>query len=194
MRRVFEALGELFGCLIAMDDVLQRATRLPPSLAAYRRIIKNMRSEPSRYGSTEAQLSALDARLGEVDDALFSGLIFSRAIRQPFDVPGELSVGSNPQFMGELLDAIKHSLAYLSKAIGESTETTQRDQLVGIISLFCFHQFLGVQAKERPVDKKLYKELWGLIKRVPLLPLAGSATWRPRSTSPASSRSSSAPT
>ena len=107
MRRVFQALGELFAVLIYLDDVLQRASRLPPSLSSYRRIMQNMRADPARYGCTPTHLSALDSRLGEVEDALFRGLIFGRAIRQPFDVPGELAVGANAQFMGELLDSVQ---------------------------------------------------------------------------------------
>lgn len=35
------------------------------------------------------------------------------------------------------------------------------------------------QTTNRSVDKKLYKELWALLKRVPLLPLAGSVVWLP---------------
>ena len=38
---------------------------------------------------------------------------------------------------------------------------------------------MGPPGACRPVDKKLYKELWTLVKRVPLLPIGGSAIWRP---------------
>lgn len=82
MRRVFEALGELLGLLVHLDDALLRCSRLPPALAAYRRVVGNMRTDPARYGSTDVALSALDARACEVEENLFRGLLFRRAITQ----------------------------------------------------------------------------------------------------------------
>lgn len=49
MRRAFDALGEILGLLIAIDDALLRAGHLPDCLAAYRRVVSNMQIEPERY-------------------------------------------------------------------------------------------------------------------------------------------------
>ena len=64
MRRAFDALGELFGILIAIDDAMLRASHLPEAFAAYRRVVANMRVEPERYGVPLAQLAQLAQRVG----------------------------------------------------------------------------------------------------------------------------------
>ena len=45
LRRAFDALGEIFGILIALDDALQRADHLPDAMTAYRRMVANMQNE-----------------------------------------------------------------------------------------------------------------------------------------------------
>ena len=79
--------------------------------------------------------------------------------------------------MAQLLDNVKKLLADLSASIGQPTETAQRDDVLGLCGLFCFHQFLYAQAKG--IDKKLYAQVWSLCKRVPLVYLGGVAMWRP---------------
>ena len=49
MRRAFDALCDLFGTLILLDDAVQRLIHLPDALAAYRRVVANMQLEPDRY-------------------------------------------------------------------------------------------------------------------------------------------------
>jgi hypothetical protein len=103
MRRAFDALGEIFGILIAVDDALLRASHLPEALAAYQRVVSNMLVEPSRYGVEPAQLSELAGRLNAViDGGLLRGNAFRKCITQPFDVPNQLAVATNKPFLEQV--------------------------------------------------------------------------------------------
>ena len=53
---MFDALAEIFGMLIALDDALQRASHLPEAMQAYRRVVSNMQLEPERYGVSPTSL------------------------------------------------------------------------------------------------------------------------------------------
>ena len=79
-----QALSDLLGMLITLDDVLQRLGHVPDSLVAYRRMVANMLLEPSRYGCEATALQQLDARLASVDDELLRGSTFRRCPSQPW--------------------------------------------------------------------------------------------------------------
>lgn len=52
------------------------------------------------------------------------------------------------------------------QVIGEPTETNQREQLVSVIALFCFHQFLATQARARSMALKYnYLQIYDLLVR-----------------------------
>ena len=108
LRRVFDSVADLLGMLIHLDEVLGRSHQLKLGLAAYRRVLQNMRHEPAKYGTTARDVSSLEVRVAAVEDELMHGQIFRTCIRQHFDVPGMLSLGGNPQFMEELLEAVQH--------------------------------------------------------------------------------------
>ena len=190
MRRAFDALGDLLGVLILLDDALLRSTHLPEALAGYRRMVYNMTLEPDRYGVQLAQLQELDARIVAISKLLlnkqnkFSPNLYVTCIQQQLDartVDGtvELNVTTNAPFLMQLLENVKRLLADLGTIIGQPTETQQRDEIVGLVALFCFHQYL--HAPTKGVDKKTYTALWALGKRVPLTYMGGVAMWRPLS-------------
>jgi hypothetical protein len=183
MRRAFDALGDLLGVLILLDDALQRSTHLPEALAGYRRVVNNMTREPGLYGVEMPQLLELDARIVAITKLLQNNL-FRSCITQQLDartVDGtvDINVTTNAPFLTQLLENVKRLLADLGTIIGQPTETQQRDEIVGLVALFCFHQYL--HAPTKGVDKKTYTALWALGKRVPLTYLGGVAMWRPLS-------------
>ena len=181
MRRAFDALGDLFGVLIAVDDALLRATHLPGALDAYRRVVANMLVEPKCYGMSRGQLQQLEGRLLALDADLVRGVSFRKCITQSFDVPNQLAVSTNVPFLGQLAENIKRLHAELAAYIGQPTETNERNELPKMIGLFCFHAFLSSAGPRNSavLDRRMYSLIWALCKRAPLVHLSGVAVWRP---------------
>ena len=123
MRRAFDALGAIFGLLIAIDDALLRASHLPDALAAYKRVVSNMQLQPELYGVPEKQLKELAARLAAVDGPLIRGASFRACITQPFDVPNQLAVSTNRAFLEQLAENIKRTHATLAVYVAAPSET-----------------------------------------------------------------------
>ena len=186
MRRAFDALGEVLGLLIAIDDAIARASHLPEAMLAYQRVVANMQVEPERYGVPVASLRELEQRLASLELHVLKGASFRHAITQPFDVPGQLDVSGNANFVAQLGENTKRLLTELGMGIGQATELDQRAELPALVGLFCFYQYLSASppkasssSRGPDVDKKLYGAVWGLCKRVPLVYLGGVAMWRP---------------
>ena len=180
LRRAFDALAEIFGMLIALDDALQRASHLPEAMQAYRRVVSNMQLEPERYGVSPTSLGALEERISRLEQSILHGASFSKCIKQPLDVPGQLAVSNNAPFLAQLGENVKRLHSELSLAIGQPTETRQREELPALVGLFCFHQYLTASGPGKgSLDKRLYQSVWSLCKRVPLVHLCGVAMWRP---------------
>ena len=176
LRRVFDSVGDLLALLISLDELLRRSP-IASNLAAYRRMLQTLRPEPEKYGSTNLELSALEARVASVEDELCGGSIFRRCITQRFDVPGMLALATNKEFMAELVEHVKHQAAFLASSIGQPSETTQRTQVASVVSLFCLHHELS--APGRAADSRLAKLVWELGKQAALVPLYGPLLWRP---------------
>lgn len=169
--------GELFAVVISIDALVGLNPRLGQGVRAYARLLGNMRTDPAKYGTDLASLDALERRVEAAERELCSGPLFPALIAQPFDVPGQLRVSGNKVFQDAVEEHIKYFTAHFGNVIGSPTETNQREQLMGLVGMLAFHTQLVSHG--RAADKNLFKTVWGLMRRVPVLPVYGHACWRP---------------
>ena len=149
----------------------------PPTSRRTAECCRTLRPEPEKYGSTNLELSALEARVASVEDELCGGSIFRRCITQRFDVPGMLALATNKEFMAELVEHVKHQAAFLASSIGQPSETTQRTQVASVVPLSsaCTTSCRRWAAPPTPPREAALE----LGKQAALVPLYGPLLWRP---------------
>ena len=158
---VFESVGTLLTLLVVLDEVVDNSNLLMEHWTLYRSILKTVhKSEQFNFDVTKLKL--FEKLMCSMEEQLFDGKIFQNALKQTFPTP--LSAG----FQSELMYSIKTTLATLETGIATSKDRQLQFGLLGPITLFVVHHSMfHVQ------DKKLFKQMWDLHKKVPFIHIVG---------------------
>uniref|UniRef100_A0A671TVS3 WASH complex subunit 4 n=1 Tax=Sparus aurata TaxID=8175 RepID=A0A671TVS3_SPAAU len=102
-------------------------------------------------------------------------MILQACVEQRFDEPGEgVAVAKNSAFAEEFAFNIRTIFTNIESKIGEPSEIDQRDKYAGVCGLFVLHFHIF-----RSVDKKFYKSLLDICKKVPAVTLTSNIIWFP---------------
>jgi WASH complex subunit 7 len=153
--------------------------------AAYKHMIKYVRADPDRYGIENARLKKFETLLVALDRQIFGAKLFESFLSQEFGLPGEgqgskesakALISGNRVLSEELIEVIKELYKRYTGGIVEGTvETCPRHSLVEVYGVYVLYRRL-FRTTVKP-DKKVFKEMWGLQKQVPLVLLYGRACW-----------------
>ena len=89
---------------------------------------------------------------------------------QPTPRTEKMNVRQNPALLKEFDRAVKTFLDRTNAVVGTPTETGDRQKVVGLVALYAFSRRLAPPSFEP--DAKLFRALWQLEKKVPVVPLA----------------------
>ncbi|XP_053377942.1 WASH complex subunit 4-like isoform X3 [Mercenaria mercenaria] len=170
---VFEHLGDILGVLITLDELIQTHTTLLDHWTLYKRMLKSVRHDPGKFSTTDEKLRPFEKLMMTLEGQLLDGMIFQNCVEQPFDNP-QVFVTKNTVFMEEFSVNIRDYLAELEARIGENNEVDQRFKFVGVCGLYILHFQLF-----RVTDKKIFKSLWDIYKKIPAVHLLGNVVWFP---------------
>ncbi|KAL1765525.1 WASH complex subunit 7 isoform X1 [Sigmodon hispidus] len=172
---MYEHLGELLTVLLTLDEIIDNHVTLKDHWTMYKRLLKSVHHNPSKFGIQEEKLKPFEKFLLKLEGQLLDGMIFQACIEQQFDsLNGGISVSKNSTFAEEFAHSIRSIFANVEAKLGEPSEIDQRDKYVGICGLFVLHFQIF-----RTVDKKFYKSLLDICKKVPAITLTANIIWFP---------------
>ncbi|UYV81128.1 KIAA1033 [Cordylochernes scorpioides] len=168
LETVFRYLGDLLTVLVTLDEIVDSQTALREHWTLYRRMVKSIHHNPSKFGLTTDQLLPLEKVLARLESQLLEGRIFQGCVDQQFD-DEDAYVSKNSFFAEEFGLNIRNHFASIELKLGEGNEFNSRTRLVGIAALYVldYHLF-------RTAEKKFFKSLWDTYKKVPAVPLVGN--------------------
>ncbi|XP_034984556.2 WASH complex subunit 4 isoform X1 [Zootoca vivipara] len=170
---MYEHLGELLAVLLTLDEIIDNHATLKEHWTMYKRLLKSVHHNPSKFGVQEDKLKPFEKLLLKLENQLLDGTIFQACIEQQFDcLNGGVSVSKNSTFAEEFAHSIRTIFANVEAKLGEPSEIDQRDKYVGICGLFVLHFQIF-----RTVDKKFYKSLLDICKKVPAITLTANIIW-----------------
>ncbi|XP_065380809.1 WASH complex subunit 4 isoform X3 [Macaca fascicularis] len=202
---MYEHLGELLTVLLTVDEIIDNHITLKDHWTMYKRLLKSVHHNPSKFGIQEEKLKPFEKFLLKLEGQLLDGMIFQvcgnpassksliiifptalcslclyhilACIEQQFDsLNGGVSVSKNSTFAEEFAHSIRSIFANVEAKLGEPSEIDQRDKYVGICGLFVLHFQIF-----RTIDKKFYKSLLDICKKVPAITLTANIIWFPDS-------------
>ncbi|KAH1185632.1 hypothetical protein KIL84_018381 [Mauremys mutica] len=158
---MYEHLGELLTVLLTLDEIVDNHATLKDHWTMYKRLLKSVHHNPSKFGIQEDKLKPFEKLLLKLEGQLLDGMIFQACIEQQFDsLNGGVAVSKNSTFAEEFAHSIRTIFANVEAKLGEPSEIDQRDKYVGICGLFVLHFQIF-----RTVDKKFYKSLLDIGKK-----------------------------
>uniref|UniRef100_A0A8C5CEW5 WASH complex subunit 4 n=1 Tax=Gadus morhua TaxID=8049 RepID=A0A8C5CEW5_GADMO len=138
-------------------------------------LLKSVHHNPGKFSIREEKLKPFEKLLLKLEGQLLDGMILQACVEQRFDDPAEgVSVAKNSAFAEEFAFNIRTIFTNVESKIGEPSEIDQRDKYAGVCSLFVLHFYIF-----RTVDKKLYKSLLDVCKKVPAVTLTANILWFP---------------
>uniref|UniRef100_A0A4W3I8L6 WASH complex subunit 4 n=1 Tax=Callorhinchus milii TaxID=7868 RepID=A0A4W3I8L6_CALMI len=172
---VYEHLGELLAALLTLDEIIGNHVTLKDHWTMYKRLLKSVHHNPSKFGIAEEKLKPFEKLLFKLEGQLLDGMIFQACVEQQFDTRNEpISVSKNSTFAEEFGHNIRTIFSNVESKLGEPSEIDQRDKYVGVCALFVLHFLIF-----RTLDKKLYKSLLDVCKKVPAITLTANIIWFP---------------
>ncbi|XP_078001541.1 WASH complex subunit 4-like [Glandiceps talaboti] len=168
---VFEHLAELLTVLITLDEIINNHGTLKDHWTLYKRMLKSVRHNAQRFGIEDDKLRPFEKLLMRLEGQLFDGMILQNCIEQNFD-DSTLFVSKNTAFAEEFAFNIRSIFTHIEPRLGESNEADQRIVYVGVCALYVL-QFQIF----RVIDKKLFKMLWDVYKKIPAISLIGNIMW-----------------
>ncbi|TSM52349.1 WASH complex subunit 4 [Bagarius yarrelli] len=172
---VYEHLGELLVVLITLDEIMENHSTLRDHWKMYKRLLKSVHHNPSKFAIPEEKLKPFEKLLLKLEGQLLDSMIFQACVDQRFDNPGEgVLVSKNSAFAEEFAQNIRTIFANVESKLGEPAEIDQRDKYAGVCGLFALHFHIF-----RTVDKRLYKALLDVCKKVPAVTMTANIIWFP---------------
>ena len=157
---VFESLGMLFTLQVVLDEIIGNSHLLNEHWTLYRSILRSVHKS-EQFNFDEKKLRTFERLLSALEIELFDGHIFQNCIKQKFP---QLSNG----FQNELSYAITHLLSTYDAATASSKDQEIQLALLSPVTLFIFHSLIfHVQ------DRKTFRQIWDLHKRIPFIQVAG---------------------
>lgn len=172
---VYEHLGELLVVLLTLDEIMENHGTLKDHWKMYKRMLKSVHHNPGKFSIPEEKLKPFEKLLLKLEGQLLDSMILQACVEQRFDDPGEgVAVSKNSAFAEEFAFNIRTIFTNVESKIGEPSEIDQRDKFAGVCGLFVLHFHIF-----RSVDKKFYKALLDVCKKVPAVTLTSNIIWFP---------------
>ncbi|KAG0442672.1 hypothetical protein HPB47_015636 [Ixodes persulcatus] len=149
---VFEHLGQMLASLVTLDEIVQAQSALREHWTLYRRMLKSVHHNCAKFDVAPEDLKALDKLMGQLEYQLLQGRIFMGCLEQGFD----------------------DTRLCVDAKLGETNELDKRKQLIGIYALYVLYYYIY-----RTIDKKFFKALWDVYKKVPAVHILGNILWFP---------------
>jgi len=177
---LFERLGGLCRVLVTMDVIIADNPNIADGWHQYKRMIKYVRSDPKGYGVEEGQLRLFEGLLVRLDRKVLNATIFEDAVSQEFGLPGAVSnvslVGGNKVLFSEFTEALRRLMKKVGAGLGADVETYPRTAVVELFALYALYRRIFAQGNP---DKRMFKNLWEMQLKLPVVLLHGRAMWFP---------------
>ncbi|XP_071809991.1 WASH complex subunit 4-like [Asterias amurensis] len=171
LQTVYEHLGDMLRVLITLDEIVVNQSTLKDHWTLYKRMLKSVHHNPTRFGVEESKLRPFEKLLMGMQGQLLDGMIFQNCVEQGFD-DNAVIVSKNSFFAEEFAFNIRTMFTQVEPKIGEINEIHQRLQYVGICGLYVLHFQIF-----RVIDKKMFKSLWDVYRKVPAMTLTANIVW-----------------
>ncbi|OMJ84458.1 hypothetical protein SteCoe_14412 [Stentor coeruleus] len=166
LNSAFDALGKMLGGLAMIDSVVDDNQNLVNHWDLYKRMMQFAKNDPAKYGITDKLERQLRKCLLFLDKSILSGNCLQACLSHK---GYEAAISSNKELQNEFLNYFKVKIDKLTNSIESQYEWQESKIVVDVICLY----FLYRKLYPKDFDKKLFKSVWSLIKKAPVVCVTG---------------------
>lgn len=166
LNSAFDALGKMLGGLAMIDAVVDDNENLANHWELYKRMMQFARNTPEKYGIKEKQERQLRKCLLFLDKSIMSGQCLQACLSHK---GYEAAISNNKELQNEFLNYFKIKIDKITTNIESQYEWQESKIVIDIICLY----FLYRKLFPKDFDKKLFKSVWSLIKKAPVVCVTG---------------------
>lgn len=171
---VFEAVSSLLGLLIIFDSTIRQNDAFTHCLTRYKRLIGKVLTSPEEFETTTDGAIRLERLLERLENDILDSnmlIICLKRIENSNELDELLSNQFKKMFLQGLIDQLNTFTSY----IGSGTSNENPKNLLGLVGFFLIYSSifndLGTQ------EKKIFKDIWSLHKRLPVVHIFGNVYW-----------------
>ena len=168
----FDALGKMLGGLAMIDAVVDDNENLANHWELYKRMMQFAKNGPEKYGINERQERQLRKCLLFLDKSILSGQCLQACLSHK---GYEAAISSNKELQNEFLNYFKVKIDKLTASIDSHFEWQESKIVLDLICLY----FLYRKLFPKDFDKKLYRSVWSLMKKAPVVCVTGQVVIYP---------------
>ena len=168
----FDALGKMLGGLAMIDAVVDDNENLANHWELYKRMMQFAKNAPDKYGLNEKQERQLRKCLLFLDKSILSGQCLQACLLHK---GYEAAISQNKELQNEFLNYFKVKIEKLTSSIESQYEWQESKIVLDVICLY----FLYRKLYPKDFDKKLFRSVWGLIKKAPVVCVTGQVVIYP---------------
>jgi len=176
---VLDTLGKGVSIVLTMDALIKENEDMTAHWNLYKKMLKIIKSDPTKFNTTEAHIKAFERVLFKIDKTVLSGNCVGLLFSQNFDIENialvmnfatvnkerkSLLIKDNKELYTMVISYLKSNFNDLNEIIGLSTETVERSKFLNLLGVYTLCRKLF---KEE--DRKLWKLIWSFQKRMPLV-------------------------
>eukprot|EP00111_Clytia_hemisphaerica_P017411 TCONS_00051483-protein len=165
---LFEHLGDLLATLITLDEIINNNMLLKEHWKKYKRMLKSVHHNSQRFNVDETKLRPFEKLLLSLEGQVMHGRIFANCLNLHFDTRS-INVTRNTLLAEEMITCLKAMFTIIEPKLGDKSEIDQRMKYVGLLGLFTLYFNIY-----QTLDKKFFKQLWDVYKKVPAIHLCGN--------------------
>ncbi|KAG8233309.1 hypothetical protein J437_LFUL013779 [Ladona fulva] len=172
---VFERLGDVLVILITLDEIIASHHVIIEHWLLYKRTIKSVQQDPSKFGLEGSKLKLYERIIHEIEEKLLKGTIFQRCADQSFKNSKGI-ISKNQNLSDEFTLHLKNTISDLEIKVQEQLDSDNLHLWIKGCAL-CVLNFNLFGS----LDKKSFKQLWELSRKIPAVTLIGNVLWFPDS-------------
>jgi len=165
---LFEHFGNLLTTVITLDEIINNSFLLQDHWKKYKRMLKTVHHNAKKFNIDESKVRPFEKFLLGLEGQVMRGRIFENCLQLRLDARF-VNVTRNPVLADEILTSLKLMFQEVEGRIGEQNEINQRHTYVGIVALYIMHYKIY-----RSLDKRFFKQLFDVYKKVPGIHLTGN--------------------
>lgn len=168
-QEVLEHLGDLLVALITVDEMLRNQGTLHDHWTLFCRMLKSVHHDPVAVGIQAEKMRALEKLVGDYESCLLSGKIFQGVMQKLTCMTARC-----PAVADELTGFVRSAVLELETRPAELQDADHWSRWVKLSALMVMNFSLFGS-----VDKKVFKQLWDVNKKIPAVTLYANIIWFP---------------